>query len=203
MIKWVGDIDEDNWWLPSYLPTASAGELLKKLADNEVTASADLLEVASLFERIMTPAEKTVWAVFVAKQVLPVFEAARPGDRRPRKVIKAIDGWGKKAAAEAFAAAAVAFKCSEGFEKARERNVAERAAHKTYAGRIPSNVDYAYRDNCDVKARELLNAGHAAEAVAYAAENRIAWAVCAAHAASGESYSALLTEGARIIDSRK
>ena len=69
--------------------------------------------------RLMTHEQKTAYAIFAARQVLPIFEKKHPKDERPRRAIEAAEKWLKQpteankraanAAANAAAAAAAAY----------------------------------------------------------------------------------------------
>ena len=114
-----------------------------------------------LAPRVLTKEDAVRYAVFAAREVLPIFEIKYPNDNRPRKAIESAEAWlanpceetmnAVDAAADAAAAAAYAARAAEYAARAAEyaaayaaRAAADVAAYAAYAAR-------AARDELKIK----------------------------------------------------
>lgn len=94
---------------------------------------------------------QALWACLCAEHVLPLFEAERPGDQRPRQAIDACRAWasGKKkpgpVRTAAFAAHAAARESHSPAAVAAARAAGQAAGAAQAPGHIPQAIDYALR----------------------------------------------------------
>jgi len=130
-----------------------------------------------LIVRHMTYEQQIKYAIFVAEQVIDIFEKKYPKDDRPRKAIEAAKEYLKTKAAYAAAYAAYAA------DAADAAYAADAAADAAYAA-----ADAAYAADAAAYAADAADAARAAYAAAYAA--RAADAAYAADAAADAAYAA-------------
>ncbi len=125
-----------------------------------------------LLSKLLSPRQRVQYAVFAAKQVLPLFEKEFPKDSRPRKAIEAAErvlSLKEEDAAEAAAEAASA-----------AAEAAEEAARAAARAAVGAAEDAA-------RAARAAGAAGAAEEAARAAARAAAWA---AEAAAGAAWAA-------------
>lgn len=160
---------------------------------NDSLDDADRQRLLDLVPRLMgTASDDRVLtvrlAVFCARQVLPVFEADRPGDDRPRRALEVAEAWCDNPtaanAASAYAAAEAAACASDAAAAAAAANAADAAYASDNANNAYANAAADYAD-------------YAADAAAYAANNA-AEAACAAAADKLGFLVALLDEYDRL-----
>ena len=138
------------------------------------------------------------YAVFAAEQVLPIFEAKYPSDKRPRKAIEAAkqvvlndtEENRKIAAYVAYAAANAAYSAAD---------ATYAAAYAAYAAADAANAA-AYAANAANAAAYAANAANAAAYVAYAAE---AAANAVAYTAGGkETLLKIISFGIELLENK-
>ncbi|MGV8855703.1 MAG: putative immunity protein [Devosia sp.] len=85
------------------------------------------------------------WAADCAERVLPLFEAAKPGDSRPKAAISAARRWanGKLSMADARKAAVAAHAAARDANNATGREAARAAAHAAASAHEPTSARHA------------------------------------------------------------
>ncbi len=173
-----------EWWQERKI--SDGVETLRALISDGKLSWANWLVV-----RLMSRDQQIQYAIFAASQVLGIYEAKYPGDRRPREAIesaqKYLDTHSKDAAAHAAADAAYA--------AAYTAYTAYAAADAAYAAAYTAYTAYAA---AHVAAYTAYAAAHVA---AYTAYTAYAAADAAAHAAAhaADMKIRILEEGIRIL----
>ncbi|MEO8683930.1 MAG: putative immunity protein [Devosia sp.] len=86
-----------------------------------------------------------LWAADCAERVLPLFEAAQPGDKRPRAAIAGARAWarGTMAIAEARKRAFAAHAAAREAGSEAGRQAARAAGHAAATAHVPSHAPHA------------------------------------------------------------
>jgi len=174
----------------------AARELIEKLL---ATKKREKMEwVSWLLCQLFNLPHYIQYAVFAAEQVLPIFEAKYPSDKRPRKAIEAAkqvvlndtEENRKIAAYVAYAAANAAYSAAD---------ATYAAAYAAYAAADAANAA-AYAANAANAAAYAANAANAAAYVAYAAE---AAANAVAYTAGGkETLLKIISFGIELLENK-
>jgi len=97
--------------------------------------------------RVLTKKDAVRYAIFAAREVLPIYEEKHPGDKRPRKAIEAAEAWlanpCEETARAADAAVRAAYACAK--YAARAEGVASCVAEAAYAASCAAEAARAAR----------------------------------------------------------
>jgi len=166
--------DEGYAWWKNYVGGKKSADLLATLlAVNEVNP----LWARWTFTQLMNTKRRCEIAIYAAEQVLPVFEAKYPGDKRPRMAIKA-------------AVCVLKHNTKENQSVAAAYSAADAAADAAYAA---ADAAYAAADAAYSAAYSAYSDADAAADAAYSA-------ACAAAAARTNMQVKIIKQAAAILN---